>query len=105
MRALGAVIAVLVTSCTFPTVTYEEGCEVPDPPCQIDKYIKDGNDARDTRTSCLDDCGGNPNCREGCESDYAASIANTKQACEACSAQNGCTKAQEACTRWVEPAL
>ena len=101
MRALGAVIAVLVTSCTFPTVTYEESCELPNN-CPSQNFANDGDKAREDRDDCRNTCSGNPQCNK-CETDYAATIDSIRIDCEQCAAINGCTEATEACLKIIEP--
>ena len=101
MRVLAAVIAVLVTSCTFPTVTYEEGCDVPSN-CPGQNFANSGNKARDDLTDCRASCSGNPECNK-CETDYAAEIDAIRIDCEQCSALNGCSEATESCLNLIEP--
>ena len=101
MRTLGAVIAVLLTSCTFPTVTYEESCELPNN-CPGQKFVNDGNDARSDLDTCRMECSGNPECSK-CESDYTAAIDSIRIDCEQCAALNGCAEATESCLNLIEP--
>jgi hypothetical protein len=103
VRRAFAVTALVVAawSCTFPTIAYEEACDVPKP-CNIDKLSDDGAQLRADRDLCIDECTGNP-CQAECIAAYEGFVDDLQRECELCSAQNGCTKAAAACLRWIEP--
>jgi hypothetical protein len=102
-RALAIVaLAVAGWSCTFPTIAYEEACEVPNPPCNIDKYSNDGDQLRADRQTCIEECTGNP-CETACQETYEDLHGDLLRDCELCSANNGCTKASADCLKWIEP--
>jgi hypothetical protein len=100
VRPILAAVALLFGACTFPTVTYQDACEVPDPPCQIDKYSDDGVKARVERDTCIDECPGNP-CKDACAATYDDTIGDLQRSCEVCSAENGCSEASAACSKWI----
>jgi hypothetical protein len=111
-RVLGlAAMAMLVASCTFPSVDYYEepatdggggaapmsGCNVP-ATCSTEV-----NTCAKPPRSKLDACDAKCNgimaqpCRDACQSNYEAAVSVCLSQCQDCSAKYGCLNATQSC--------
>lgn len=100
----GACALVLGASCTFPTVDYDDRATAQTAPCPIPPKCSTNaancsKQADAAQGSCLNKCGNgqSPTTCEKCQTDHTLAITNCLDACEACSAANGCVNATEGC--------